>query len=202
MDSILNLFPNKVIVHECHGFEQIKEPLIDFIYKEREKNPYSFEYTVVNGWQSALDYHTHPDFQVFMPFITKHIEFCFEIYGFDTSKCFYEICTIALNINTPRSYQNSHIHAGAHMAGTMWIKAPKNSGNLAFVNPSIFSQSTMIHNLSIPTVMNDNMQHTYHMEPQEGHILMFPPGLQHGVAMNLSDEDRISIAYNILIHKK
>ena len=33
-------------------------------------------------------------------------------------------------------------------------------------------------------------------DPLEGHMLIFPSNLKHGVEMNQSDEDRISIAFN------
>lgn len=40
---------------------------------------------------------------------------------------------------------------------------------------------------------------TVKMPPKEGSLLFFPAWMEHSVEQNLSDEERISIAYNVAL---
>ena len=39
-------------------------------------------------------------------------------------------------INKPNSYNTKHNHPDCNLAGVLWIKAPKDSGNIVFDNPT------------------------------------------------------------------
>ena len=83
------------------------------------------------------------------------------------------------NINPPGSYNCFHTHGGNPMpiySGVFYISVPEDSGNIVFVDGST----------------------EFAYEPVDGDIIMFPPDLQHGVEPNLSDYNRMSMAFNIL----
>ena len=44
---------------------------------------------------------------------------------------------------------------------------------------------------------SNNYFHTYYFLPTEGRMLLFPSHLQHEVFENKSNEDRISVSFNI-----
>ena len=44
---------------------------------------------------------------------------------------------------------------------------------------------------------NNNYHHSYWFPPVEGRMLIFPSHLEHDVRENLSNEDRISVSFNI-----
>ena len=63
------------------------------------------------------------------------------------------------------------------LSGVVYLKVPKNSGKILFYNP-----------------FNVNIQYCF--TPKENEIFLFPSVLYHSVEPNLSQEDRISIAFN------
>ena len=83
------------------------------------------------------------------------------------------------------------------MSGVLWIKIPKNSGNFVFENPSSFGQNQLLNCIDHKDSQSKYIHHNYHFNPIEGNILFFPPDLRHSVNLNVSEEDRITIGFNI-----
>jgi hypothetical protein len=79
------------------------------------------------------------------------------------------------NISPPTAFHKWHHHAGASQAGVFYIKTPANCGNIEFRNKEKL--------LSI--------------EPYAGLLLLFPPSLEHRTLVNKSNEDRITLAFNL-----
>ena len=85
------------------------------------------------------------------------------------------------------------------MAGVYYVKVPENSGRLVFENP------IQQHDF----VMKSNMIKEFNLvnagywcaEPKENDLIMFPSWLKHYVEPSESDEERISIAFNLEIGK-
>ena len=84
-----------------------------------------------------------------------------------------------INISPPHGYNGLHNHGSSDKihSGVLYLKCPPNSGNINFYN--IFNIST-----------------SYIHPPKEKEIIIFPNNLPHSVNPNLSQEDRISIAFN------
>lgn len=82
------------------------------------------------------------------------------------------------NINVPGSYNRSHHHVDPYnpepkTSGVYYISAPENSGDLVF------------------TESNERY------EPSAGRLIYFHPTTWHAVDVNFSDENRISMAFNL-----
>lgn len=76
----------------------------------------------------------------------------------------------------PGSKTGLHDHkSGAFLSGVYYIKVPENSGNIVF---QVDSESKEIIS-------------------EEGKMILFPPSLKHQVHENQSNEDRISLAFNL-----
>ena len=102
-------------------------------------------------------------------------------------------------INPPSTYNTSHTHPEAHLSGVMWIKIPKNSGEISFNNPFEFSGYVEIKSY-LEEVRNQTGFHpTYIVHPKSGKLITFPSSLRHEVKVNESNEDRIAVSYNIRI---
>jgi uncharacterized protein (TIGR02466 family) len=107
----------------------------------------------------------------------------------------YKLTNIWININHPNSHNACHIHPEADICGNMYVKTPENCGNLYFDDPRLIHRMNESYNNNI---INDRL--TYKQvayTPAAGIILFFPPWIQHGVEPNMSNEDRISIAFNM-----
>ena len=100
-----------------------------------------------------------------------------------------------VNINSPGSWNERHSHdpySGTFLSGVFYIKTPKDSGNIRFYDPrpNIATSSDMRY--------YNNGYNIQWYTPEPNMLMIFPPWLEHDVEMNNSDEDRISISFNII----
>ena len=86
------------------------------------------------------------------------------------------------NISSFSNYNYPHRHSNTDnpnlFSGVVYLQVPKNSGNLVFLNPLSIDSECLIYS------------------PKEKEVIFFPSILPHFVEPNLSQEDRISIAFN------
>jgi uncharacterized protein (TIGR02466 family) len=100
-----------------------------------------------------------------------------------------------ININTPGSYNEFHIHHNCVLSGVYYVSAPENSGNVVIYNNSIMQ----FINASYLDTNNKNTYPEVVYKPVTGRVIIFPGWLPHSVQPNNSKEDRISIAFNCAI---
>lgn len=182
--SIHPIFPS--IVHEVvlSDFDYIKrKTLIDKIYYMRDHSC-GVKNSNVGGWQS--DSITNEEiFQEDISYIMSMIQFDFKLYE------------TWININEPGSYNISHIHPGASLAGVFYINAPDNCGDIYFDNPNRYCASSLISRYDEQLNNSFNHAERYRISPKSGTILLFPGDLSHCVGRNDSENDRISISFNL-----
>jgi uncharacterized protein (TIGR02466 family) len=144
----------------------------------------------VGGWQSN-------DFNLNKP--PKELEELVKcIFEFSHDICnFLEIERVAsghawMNINDYGNFNWLHTHPGSALSGVYYVKTPNNCGNIQFQNPSM----DMMIELN---VRNYNVFNGSQVEimSQEGMMCIFPSWLPHKVHPNLSNEERISISFNL-----
>lgn len=95
-----------------------------------------------------------------------------------------------ININRRNNSNRIHTHRGAAFSGCIYLKTNPNSGQIVFLNPT----------MSEAFPIDDKIKYFYaecSLVPIVGDVLVFPAYLKHYVDPNLSDEDRISIAFNM-----
>lgn len=79
------------------------------------------------------------------------------------------------NISPTNAFHTWHVHGGASQAGVFYIKTPANCGNIEF----------------------RHKEQLLSIEPYAGLLLLFPPNLEHRTLVNASNEDRITLAFNL-----
>ena len=102
-----------------------------------------------------------------------------------------------INVNNYRDFNNTHKHVGATFSGIYYVKTPENSGILEFTNP-LTELSYVIGDWMIKEHNFFNSK-TWKVIPEEGNLLIWPSWLLHCVKPNLSNDTRISIAFNTVI---
>jgi uncharacterized protein (TIGR02466 family) len=98
-----------------------------------------------------------------------------------------------VNVNPPGSYMIPHIHPRSVFACTLYVKTPPRSGKITFVNPNLAARQ---HFYSAKDA--EYNYKSYSFQPVPGMFIAFPSWLDHGVEENLSEEDRISISFNLI----
>ena len=128
--------------------------------------------------------------------ITENVTSLHDYMGFNQS--LKKVVDLAwVNINPPRTYNATHTHSGGIFTAIYYVKVPENSGNLQLDNPiSPFNFVISSDQIDIPNQFNNS---TTIVQPKEQHLYVFPCWIAHSVHMNLSDETRISIAFDVAI---
>ena len=186
-----NIFPVPIHVFDIKNFKLYQKDLIDYAYTLKSKDVDTPNRSNVGGWQSRTFHLNDGDdklHSLLMDCITSlpSLKENINIY----SKAW-------VNINSPGSLNLQHSHPSCDLSGVLWVKFPDKSGNIFFHSPSRFETFQEIESYTEDFKNNNNYHHSYWFPPIEGRMLIFPSHLEHDVRENLSNEDRISVSFNI-----
>ena len=196
--KVVNLFPSSIHSLGIDNFDDYKDQLIQETYKERDEDPVGRKVSNRGGWQS-----NEIDIQKCKSETLKEVIIGSLSQFEPISQNVSMVVGGWKNINGPGNFNCIHNHPRSHLSGVLWIKAPKDSGNIVFTSPQLFNRFQELDSYTNQFKFNSNSYMTYYFPPTEGRILIFPSNLDHEVKENKSDEDRISYSFNItLIHEK
>ena len=102
-----------------------------------------------------------------------------------------------ININKPGDYNIKHVHPTNNLSGVLWIKCLENSGDIVFDSPNNFESFLENKSYDEDFKKSNFIDDSYHCYPTEGRMIVFPSHLQHHVQENKSNQDRISVSFNI-----
>lgn len=148
----------------------------DLIGKHNLKNLENRIYEVLENYLSAVEWTAiinNPD-----PVVPKL-----------KSKTF-KIMNSWINIAEKGTKHEYHSHPGYTIAGVYYYRVSDQQGGLCFNNPNI-----MIYNAGFPE--GRTSPQSVELIPKDGDIILFPAWLQHSTMENQTDEERISVAFNI-----
>lgn len=191
-------FPTPIFSLKCENFKETKDDLIALCYEMRDNDDCGVNKSNVGGWQSKVDLiKSNKKFMnifedmIFTFFTDKRI----------FSKNYFEIANIWVNINQKNDYNLPHVHAYSDISGVFYLKVPKNSGDIVFINSQEFQHHLLIDSFTEEFKKQISLYSEYSITPEEGECVIFPSSLYHRVNPNKTNEDRISIAFNIRIKK-
>ena len=192
------LFPSLVTEVKCVAFNTIQNDLIEWIYNYQSKNlDTGVSFSNKGGWQSKSDFYKfEKSFEPFLDYILTHIGSAIKNY----LNCKFKLNNMWININNKNDYNVSHTHPGVDLSGVIWIKIPEKSGNFIFESPNSFVEYFLHQNIKKDIANKYKISPSYIIPPNEGTLILFSPYLSHRVDQNLSDCDRISIAFNLDIN--
>ena len=104
----------------------------------------------------------------------------------------FEICSSWLTKTGPGQSSNYHNHQNCFFSGVLYLQTNENSGQLSFED---FNTSRWKCNRSEFSIYNSP---EVRFKPKPGMILIFPAEVHHAILPNESNEDRYSIAFNII----
>lgn len=93
-----------------------------------------------------------------------------------------------VNYQGKYQYQNVHEHSGFDISACYYLRATPNDG--------VFRVHPAVPGMSMWSFMNGDAAPSVVYKPRNGLILVFPSWMQHSVSQNLTDNTRISIAFN------
>jgi uncharacterized protein (TIGR02466 family) len=132
------------------------------------------------GYQTNDDLHREGIFFELTSIIENISNEIFKLYSTDK----LVIDALWGNINSSGNYNAAHIHDGV-LSGVLYLQVPKNSGKLVLINPAVRSDSHCIR------------LKNYAIRPEFLGCIIFPSWLEHYVEPNGSNENRISLSFNL-----
>ena len=104
-----------------------------------------------------------------------------------------------VNINGKGSWNACHSHFKQSQpilfSGVYYVKVPKNSGEIGFHDP----RSMMASRTLDEEYLNGNVAPVQYVMPNAGDCYYFPSWFEHEVRENKSEEERVSIAFNVFV---
>jgi uncharacterized protein (TIGR02466 family) len=150
------------------------------------------KYSNRGGWQSNF-VDDLPQMQPLVNEINNRLEQLRNVVNF-IDEVVLKIESMWININHRYSYNSLHIHPNSYISGVYYVKTPENSGELVLRNPS--NIQSMFTPSSVIKSFNEFNSSKWTISPEVGKLVLFPSWIEHEVTQNLSNEDRISIAFN------
>ena len=185
------IFPIPIHQFDVNGFSEIKDELIDYAYDYKKKDPIGVSLSNRGGWQSE-GFNIINEDDVLQLFLINCLS------NFPPIKKSVELRGYAwININKPGDYNIKHVHPTNHLSGVLWIKCLENSGDIVFDSPNNFESFLENKSYNDDFKKSNFIDDSYHCYPTEGRIIVFPSHLEHHVQENKSNEDRISVSFNI-----
>ena len=189
MKEIFNLFSVPILMTQLDYRVDKIEILCQH---ERSKNTQGTKNSNVGGWHSGnINYPDSPFF-----FLSDIEKICQE-YARDILKTDDSVCLSNAWININNKYHSNliHAHPKSVLSGVYYIKTPEECGNIKFFHPAYDS---VIRDWTYSLRESHPSNSIFWWLPaNEGSLYIFPSWLKHMVEPNMSDEERISISFNV-----
>ena len=187
---VQNLFSVPIHYLSINDFDSNKQELIDYAYNLRDSDERGRTASNRGGYQSlAFPVKGGDILQDLLINIISNIP------SFRNNVDV--VCHSWVNINPPLSFNVKHCHPNCDIAGVLWIKIPENSGDIVFHSPYNYISYNEMICYTREFQEKGKYFHDYKFPAREGNLLLFPAHIEHKVDENNSDEDRISVSFNL-----
>jgi uncharacterized protein (TIGR02466 family) len=162
-------------------------------------------YSVTNGVDKSKTVYfkgNEPELKKLFSEISDRIDLLHERLGFsDNTEQILHSAWVNVNLN-PYIVPH-HVHndcAGMLMSGVYYVKAGEQAATIEFKNPNAVTAFVIFPNMV--KEKNSFNSSVTRIKPNTGALLLFPSWLSHGVIPAMTEEDRISIAFNTVLRFK
>ena len=184
------IFPTTI-----HYYDNLLEPeyidsMIDYLEKEGED-----KIKFLQNWQSPPDIHKNNKFKV----LTEKIMSLSKKYFDEMNWLYddYEITDMWGTINPPNHFHRPHTHSNNILSGVFYLKSDE-SANIVFADPR--AQAHVLTPKVSKWQLNNGPNWSY--PSTVNRLILFPSWLAHHVPVNHSPENRISVAFNLMLKGK
>ena len=162
-------------------------------YNEMQKNE-GKQCSNLGGWQSN-DYNGEDLKQTPLKELCDGINYASDEFGQTLGlRDRPTLVNLWVNINPKGSYNRVHIHPESRISGVFWVKSTnkEDSGTIVFMREDAYAIGTIAPIQTKYSVISASYV------PLINRMLLFPSCVSHQVFPNLTDEDRISISFNLV----
>ena len=186
-------FPTPIWNFSITNFQQLNSSLLTEVETEYQRDRQGEKWSNVLGWHSVNTLHERERFVDFTRIVLENVQEVAEFLHWDLQKIRFNITSCWAIVNGKLASNSVHNHPNSILSGVYYLKAPENCGGIYFCDPRPAAQ------MLIPPVTEFNLT-TYpkvSYKAHEGTMILFPSWLLHGVELNMSEEVRVSLSFNI-----
>ena len=189
--ELKTFFPSCVWIHEVQDCASMNDTMVQELSQLRESTGYT---NPNNGaWQSRGNLNKLEAFKPLMDCFTAGSRRVLDFLKLEYDG--FEITDSWANLSPPGHSHVIHTHPNNYLSGVYYLRAPQDSGDIEFIDPR--QQALVLQpRLKVQTPHNAWKQR---IAPKEGQLLIFNSWFQHQVKENLSQQDRISISFNVML---
>mgnify|MGYP003148237229 FL=1 len=184
------LFPTTIHYYDNVLEDKQLNNIIEFLEKQGKE-----KIKLNETWQSSPDIYNHVKFKTLVKKIMDVSKNYLDEMNWVYSN--YEITDMWANVNPPNNFHRPHMHSNNVLSGVFYLKSDQNA-NIVFADPR--PQAHIIE----PEITNwqlNNSQNWYYISTVN-RLILFPSYLSHHVPVNKSNQNRISISFNIMLKGK
>jgi len=189
--QIHNLFPTPVWVIDFEP--NVHEPLNAHIVRQLDTMLHERPEVGVGGTlQTDNNLHEFDEFADMVVQIQRGVVAVLEF--LDVKYDAFEITGCWANINPPGGINTPHTHPNNYLSGVYYVQTQTGADSIFFSDPRP-QASVMMTPTNSRNVYSGN---EVSFDARPGRMIMFPSWLTHGVPVNRSNRDRISVSFNIM----
>lgn len=189
--EVSQFFPSCVWVHELSDYKAMNASLIEELQRLRDAK--AGVTSTWGAWHSRGNLHTLEPFRPFMQVVAAASRGVLDFlkYGYEG----FEFTNCWANINGKGQSHQIHTHPNNLLSGVYYVSAPDNCGDIVFHDPR--QQAIVL----IPQIAERSPFNAskHNIVPREGRLLLFHSWFQHMVEENESEQERISISFNLML---
>lgn len=198
------LFPTFMIEASYPAFQQEREALIERVYGIRDEDKAGREWSEQHYPHGYTSYHSRDQLYA-DPVFKNMVDYLFECaYEFGNRQRWnldqFELVMTQLfcNINGKDCVHGDHVHPYSQISGVIYLQCAPGTSTIHFNDPRTARWM-------VPAPLKQNRPENTlvtTLKPEEGKTFLFPSWLEHGVAQNPVDGERISMSYNFELRMK
>ena len=144
------------------------------------------------NWQTDPVLHTRPEFAEFVGLVESAARGVLRFLKLDHLPV--QITGCWANVNPPGAYHPMHHHPNNYLSGVYYVQAGAGASEILFQDPR--PQASMI--MPPPKEYSNFTANASSVEARDGRLAIFPAWLKHTVPANATQQDRVSISFNLM----
>lgn len=188
------IFAHPISYFKDLNYDELKNEFISICKNEQKNDKEGRIVSNRHGWQSNDDWFSKDENSKINLYIHNMVERIFYDSLDHSGELEFKIFNCWININPTKTYNLTHTHPGCDFAGVFYVKCPDKNPPITFINLDNSLCSSMY---SADMHHHWGSSHQYSVFPSEGTMLLFPSSIPHNVDENNSNEERISLAFNL-----
>lgn len=147
------------------------------------------------SWQTDADMHARPEFAELTSLLRKAVKAALEFLQIDYRD--FSITGCWANFNPTGGLNGSHTHPNNYLSGVYYVQTPSGADTIDFFDPRPAAAAWMPRARQLNRFNGNRM--TVKVHP--GRLVIFPAWLSHGVPVNRTVQERVSVAFNAMFNE-